>query len=493
MKSTRQVAAVITAVAVAAALLGATPAGAGEPATPSATASPSASASAPPSPSATASTAEPSPSATATTDPPPPAEPAATALSLTAPETGYIGRQVTLRLGLTEQETGAAVAGAPVYVDRWDVANRRYVRVGDALLTSDTGTASRQVTVRSGLNRFRARFTGSETHQADTSPAVEVTALRIPTTLTLGGKNSVVDEQSVRINLRWVAQDGRAVTGRVKLYRQNKGSKTWSLAASPKVVDGAASVAVRPRVDTVWKAVGPRGTWHRGDTSGLHRIDNVPPMKPVVLPDGAPKPSVSLPAQRRAAGAGLNPVVSRIPNAVWRSMVGRSWHSGCPVGRSNLRLVRLNYWGFDGYRHRGELVVHRTAATPTVNVFRTLYSGKFPVRSMYRVDRFGWSKKLQGANDYKSMAADNTSAFNCRQVVGRPGVRSPHSYGGSVDINPWENPYVSAQGTYPNTWWLSRSHAKVAWRSWTHPVVQAFGSRGFAWGGAYRDYHHFQR
>jgi hypothetical protein len=483
VKSAKRVAAVITAVAVA--LLGAAPAGAGETAPPTPSASAGASSSAEPS-------TEPSPSA-ATTEPPAPVEPAPTALTLGAPASGYIGRQVTLRLGLTEQETQAGVAGAEVYVERWDAANRRFLRVGEALLTSDSGTVSRQVTVRSGLNRFRAVFPGSETHAKSTSPAVDVTALRIPTRLTLGGKDNVVDEQSVRINLRWEAEDGRLVTGRAKLYRQNKGSKTWSLAASPRVVDGAASVVMRPRVDTVWKAVGPRGTWYRGDTSGLHRIDNVPPMKPVVLPDGAPRPSVSLPAQRRAAGAGLNPVVSRIPNTVWRSMVGRSWHSGCPVGRANLRLVRLNYWGFDGYRHRGELVVHRTAAGPTVNVFRTLYSGKYPVRSMYRVDRFGWSKKLQGANDYKSMAADNTSAFNCRQVVGRPGVRSPHSYGDSIDINPWENPYVSQQGTYPNTWWLSRSHAKVAWRSWTHPVVQAFGSRGFAWGGAYRDYHHFQR
>lgn len=484
MKSTGRIAAVITAVAVA--MLGAAPAGAGETAPPTPSTSAGASSSAEPS-------TEPSPSAAATTEPPAPVEPAPTELTLGAPASGYIGRQVTLRLGLTELETQAAVAGAEVYVERWDSANRRFVRVGEALHTSDSGTVSRQVTVRSGLNRFRAVFPGSETHAKSTSPAVDVTALRIPTRLSLSGKNSVVDEQSVRINLRWEAEDGRLVTGKAKLYRQNKGSKTWSLAATPRVVDGSASVVMRPRVDTVWKAVGPRGTWYRGDSSGLHRIDNVPPMKPVVLPDGAPRPSVSLPAQRRAAGAGLNPVVSRIPNAVWRSMVGRSWHSGCPVGRANLRLVRLNYWGFDGYRHRGELVVHRTAAGPTVNVFRTLYSGKYPVRSMYRVDRFGWSKKLQGANDYKSMAADNTSAFNCRQVVGRPGVRSPHSYGGSIDINPWENPYVSQQGTYPNTWWLSRSHAKVAWRSWTHPVVQAFGSRGFAWGGAYRDYHHFQR
>ena len=72
---------------------------------------------------------------------------------------------------------------------------------------------------------------------------------------------------------------------------------------------------------------------------------------------------------------------------------------------------------------------------------------------MYRVDRFGWGHRSRGGDDYASMAAGNTSAFNCRDVVGRPGVRSPHSYGRSLDVNTWENPYRSAQGTVPNTWW----------------------------------------
>ena len=75
----------------------------------------------------------------------------------------------------------------------------------------------------------------------------------------------------------------------------------------------------------------------------------------------------------------------------------------------------------------------------------------------------------------RSMAAGNTSAFNCRDVVGRPGVRSPHSYGRSLDLNTWENPYRSQQGTVPNTWWMGHSHPRVAWRSRSHAVVQADG------------------
>ena len=51
------------------------------------------------------------------------------------------------------------------------------------------------------------------------------------------------------------------------------------------------------------------------------------------------------------------------------------------------------------------------------------------------------------------MASGNTSGFNCRGVVGNPGVASPHSYGRAIDLNTWENPYHSQQGIVPNTWW----------------------------------------
>jgi hypothetical protein len=89
------------------------------------------------------------------------------------------------------------------------------------------------------------------------------------------------------------------------------------------------------------------------------------------------------------------------------------------------------------------------------------------------------------------MAADNTSAFNCRWVVGRPGVRSPHSYGRSLDINPWENPYRSSHGWVPNGWWPSRSHERVAWRSRAHRVVRIMASHGLRWTYGRADAHHF--
>lgn len=110
-----------------------------------------------------------------------------------------------------------------------------------------------------------------------------------------------------------------------------------------------------------------------------------------------------------------------------------------------------------------------------------MYDGRLPIRRMYCVDRFAFSKKLNGADDYASMRADNTSGFNCRSVVNRPGVRSPHARGRAIDVNTWENPYRSATGLVPNSWWAGRSHPRIARRPSSHPVVLIWRAHGFRW------------
>jgi hypothetical protein len=280
--------------------------------------------------------------------------------------------------------------------------------------------------------------------------------------------------------MTWTA-DGSPVTGGVTVQSKPLGSGSWTTYRRLRTNSaGRATVAVRPRVDSAWRAIGRAYSWWSSDTSAYLRINNVPPIPPVAYPAAAPRP-VSTPAQPRAVGSGANARITTISNAVWRSMVGRSWHRGCPVGRSGLRLLTINYWGFNGYRYRGQMVLSSAVVGRATASLRDMYSGRFPIRRMYRVDRFGWSKRLQGADDYKSMRADNTSAFNCRSVVNRPGVRSPHARGRAVDINTWENPYRSATGLVPNSWWASRSHPKIAWRSSSHPVVKIWRSHGFRW------------
>ena len=94
-------------------------------------------------------------------------------------------------------------------------------------------------------------------------------------------------------------------------------------------------------------------------------------------------------------------------------------------------------------------------------------------------------------NTYEMLTAARRLGEPSAVVVGKPGTRSPHSYGRSIDINPWENPYHSARGVVPNTWWVSRSHPQVAWRSSGHTVVKLLARYGLRWTYGLSDKHHF--
>lgn len=321
---------------------------------------------------------------------------------------------------------------------------------------------------------------------ADESVAGEPLA---PTTTTITGAHRVVDEQSIPLRVTWRTTSGEPVSGRVHLQRRS--GDTWlTVKTLTTGEDGSVVVDLVARSDSSWRALSLGTASASKSVSAVHEIDNLPPNPPVVLPS-APRPRITLPAQPRATIGGAAPRIIAISDAVWRTMVGRSWHRGCPVGRSSLRLLKINYWDYTGYRRQGEIVAAVGVVRQVAAALTDLYHARIPIRSMYRVDRFGWSRRLQGADDHASMAAGNTSAFNCRWVVGRPGVRSPHSYGRSLDVNTWENPYRSRQGWVPNSWWPGHSHARVAWRSRSHTVVRIMTTRGLRWTYGRADSHHF--
>ena len=217
------------------------------------------------------------------------------------------------------------------------------------------------------------------------------------------------------------------------------------------------------------------------------------------VPRAAVGPAVRFPANPPAVGTGANAAVSAVPDAVWSRMVGWSWTPGCPVGRSSLRYVTVNFWGFDGVRHRGALVVNAAIATPAARAFTRLYDQRFRIRQMKVMDRsWGHNPKGPGADDYAAMRADNTSAFNCRYVGGQEASRrySGHAFGTAIDVNDYENPYRDDQGrTWPDTWFVRhRSPAAGVFPSSSSAPVRAFTALGFRWGGLWSapDYQHFE-
>jgi hypothetical protein len=170
---------------------------------------------------------------------------------------------------------------------------------------------------------------------------------------------------------------------------------------------------------------------------------------------------------------------------------GDFWRPGCPVGLAQLRVLTVNYWGFDKRVHTGELVVNRKAAVPLARVFRRLHVLRFPIRHLRFNDAYGTTQPAD---------ADISGSFECRKAIPSPcgsgtGNWSNHAYGLAVDLNPIENPYVGcgATRTPESRPYLNRKRLRPGMI--TPAVVTAFRSIGWGWGGAWpgntKDYMHF--
>ena len=258
----------------------------------------------------------------------------------------------------------------------------------------------------------------------------------------------MVDEQRVEVRVRWRTGSGDPVAGEVRVYRAGSGRR---LAARPTTVrtgdDGQRDVPDRPRTDTRWQARG------RATGLGRGRPQRRPPRRQPAPGDAgaaagrrAPSPRIKLPAQRHAVGAGPNAVITRSPTGVWNQMTGAPGTAAARSAAAALRYARINYWDYQRLppprrvrrprgrgradRGRARRHVHRRAAAP-------LALPRGPVRLLLAGSA--------AATTSRRWPPGNTSVFNCRDVVNRPGVRSPHSYGRAIDLNTWENPYRSQQ------------------------------------------------
>ena len=187
--------------------------------------------------------------------------------------------------------------------------------------------------------------------------------------------------------------------------------------------------------------------------------------------------------------AALPPYVAAVQRVSARDLP-YSWHRGCPVGPVQLRRIRLRYVGFDGVAHTGALIVNERVVPQVIEVFRTLYAARFPIRRMRPVDMY------HGSDD-RSAAADNTSSFNCRKAVAPgPTSWSMHAYGEAIDVNDVENPYLEGTRVIPRAGkaYLDRGHVRAGMAVDGGVLVSAFARAGWGWGGRWSgspDYQHF--
>ncbi len=149
-----------------------------------------------------------------------------------------------------------------------------------------------------------------------------------------------------------------------------------------------------------------------------------------------------------------------------------------------MALVDVHYVGFDGKRHRGQIVVRTDLAAEVAAIFRDIEKSREPVAKVIPIVRYGW-------NDDRSMADNNTSGFNYRTVNDRKnGNLSEHARGRAIDINPRMNPYEGKKGGWP----YPHRPGTLGTLSATNPITIAFRKRGWSWGGnwsGWKDYQHF--
>ena len=200
-----------------------------------------------------------------------------------------------------------------------------------------------------------------------------------------------------------------------------------------------------------------------------------------------------------AAGLGRCFASEEISDATFARMQGRSWPEGCPLKRGQLRYLRLLHRNAEGRAQTGEMVVAAEIAPQVVEIFRKLYEAGYRIERMVLIDDYG-------ADDERSMAANNTTCFNFRFQTGSRTRVSKHGLGLAIDINPLYNPYVRRLrgGAYRVEPAAGRKYAfgREGRRDIPYKIdrrdlaYRLFTAAGFRWGGAWRsvkDYQHFEK
>ena len=165
----------------------------------------------------------------------------------------------------------------------------------------------------------------------------------------------------------------------------------------------------------------------------------------------------------------------------------------CPPDiRNRQKVVKLKYYSSDGKIHQGQLVIDAQLEHDIKKVFELALMEHFPIYSVIPISDKHFRKDASW-DDELSMEANNTSAFNYREITGG-GRLSNHAYGRAIDINTFQNPYIKNGIILPHGAKYDPSVAGTFTAD--HPIVRAFLQLGWDWGGNWtspKDYQHFEK
>lgn len=185
---------------------------------------------------------------------------------------------------------------------------------------------------------------------------------------------------------------------------------------------------------------------------------------------------------------------TEIDDTLFTKINGVSYIPNEYIDTSELRYLKMLCYDIDGNTYVGEMIVNTQIADKVLEIFQTLYENRYPIERMVLVDNYR-------ADDESSMSANNTSAFNFRQIAGSSKL-SNHSYGMAIDINPLYNPYVKTAGD-GSIICQPESGREYIDRGQDFPykidendlAYKLFTEAGFTWGGNWnsvKDYQHFE-
>jgi hypothetical protein len=184
----------------------------------------------------------------------------------------------------------------------------------------------------------------------------------------------------------------------------------------------------------------------------------------------------------------LPPVFAYSVEPVTDDVVWASWREDCPLHFSDLLLLTLTYWDFDGEVAAGQLAINAAVAEDVITAFEGLFEIGFPIERLQLVDDDG--------DDKAAMAANVTSGFNCRYVDGTDRW-SNHAFGLAVDINPLINPWAREDNVLPleGEPYTNRELDLPGMINLGDQAITVFQEVGWTWGGTWQsaDYMHFSK
>lgn len=189
----------------------------------------------------------------------------------------------------------------------------------------------------------------------------------------------------------------------------------------------------------------------------------------------------------------------QINDTIKNRIYGKSYSENPDISLDELRYLKLLHYNFNHQIQVGELIVNQSIAQDCIDIFTELFQAEYEIESMYLIDNY-WTGN-GSSTDTASMNDNNSSAFCYRTIAGSSKL-SNHALGFAIDINPYQNPYITYKNGVPVFYhdnaetYADRTTVKDHMITHEDLCYQLFTDHGFSWGGDWKnskDYQHFEK